>query len=76
MIYWKYPMGLCVLACSLSISAASGQQLNPQQIQLIRDTAASICNTVKDTKGQKTDLQLARIMREGLADVAQDVDSV
>ena len=58
MIYWKYPMGLCVLACSLSISAASGQQLNPQQIQLIRDTAASICNTVKDTKGQKTDLQL------------------
>ena len=34
------------------------QPLNPQPVQLISDTAASICNTVKDAKGQKSDVQL------------------
>ncbi len=51
--------GLCAaLACGVGFSAASAEQLNRQQIQLIQDTAASICNTVKEAKGQKTDLQL------------------
>ena len=29
-----------------------------QQIGLIKDTAVSICNTVKDIKGEKTDVQI------------------
>ena len=33
--------------------------INPQQIQTIKDTAAAICNTVKEARGQKDDLQIA-----------------
>jgi hypothetical protein len=47
-----------VLACSIRVPTVLAQQLNPQQIQLIEGTAASICNTVKDAKGQKSDLAL------------------
>jgi hypothetical protein len=42
----------------VGVVAASAQQLNAVELQLIRDTATSICNTVKEAKGQKTDLQL------------------
>jgi len=50
---------LCAAAACLSgLSAASGQQLNPQQIQMIKDVAVSICNTIKEAKGQKSDVQL------------------
>jgi hypothetical protein len=47
-----------VLAWSAGISMAAAQELNPQQILLIRDTASSICNTVRDARGVKNDLQL------------------
>jgi hypothetical protein len=58
-IYRKFHLGLLVaLTWSVGGSAVSAQQLNPQQIQLITDTAASICNTIKEAKGQKNDLQL------------------
>jgi hypothetical protein len=33
-------------------------QLDPQQMALIKDTATSICNTVKDIKGDKTVAQI------------------
>jgi hypothetical protein len=53
---WK--IGLyAVLASGVSISAASAQ-LNPQQIQIIQDTAASICNTVREAKGQNSDVRV------------------
>lgn len=59
MTYWKLGLGLSVmLAWGVGVSAASAQQLNPQQIQLIKDTAISICNTVKEAKGEKTDVQI------------------
>ena len=44
--------------CWESGASASAQQLNPQQIQIIENTAASICNTVKEAKGQKKDVQI------------------
>ena len=47
----------CVLTLGIELSAHSAQ-LDPQQIGLIRDTAASICNTVKDIKGERTDVQV------------------
>jgi hypothetical protein len=57
MAYWK--LGLCVaMACGAGVSASIAQQLNPQQIQTVRDTAASICNTVKEAKGHKSDVQI------------------
>ena len=57
MIYWKSGIGLlAALVWGVAISPALA--LDPQQIQLIRDTAASICNTIKEAKGQKTDVQL------------------
>jgi hypothetical protein len=40
------------------ISMAAAQELNPQQIQLIRDTASSICDTVRGASGVKNDVQL------------------
>ena len=60
MIYWKSGLGLmAVLAWSVIVSPASAQQLNPQQeMQLITETAATICDTVKDAKGKKSDVQL------------------
>jgi hypothetical protein len=59
MTHWKIGLGLCaVLVWGVSVPAASGQQLNQQQIQIIRDTAASICNTVKEARGQKSDVQI------------------
>jgi hypothetical protein len=42
----------------MGIPAAYAQQLNSQQIQLIKDTAASVCDTVKEAKGQKSDIQI------------------
>jgi hypothetical protein len=55
----KLGLGLCAaLAWEVGVVAASAQQLNALELQLIRDTAMSICNTVKEAKGQKTDLQL------------------
>lgn len=47
-----------VLILGIELSAAHSAQLDPQQIGLIRDTAASICNTVKDIKGERTDVQV------------------
>ena len=46
-----------VLALGVGVSAASAQ-LDRQQMQIINDTAQSVCNTVKDAKGQKSELQL------------------
>jgi hypothetical protein len=48
----------CVLTLGVELSPASSAQLDPQQIALIRYTAASICNTVKDIKGEKTYAQI------------------
>jgi len=57
MAYLK--LSVCTaVAWSVAISGSSAQQLNPQQIQMIRDTTASICNTVKEAKGQKSDVQI------------------
>lgn len=47
-----------VLTSAAELSAALSAQLDPQQIALIKDTAAWICNTVKDIKGEKTDVQI------------------
>ena len=59
MTNWKRALGLSVaLASGASISSALAQQLNPEQIQIIRETAASICNTIKEAKGQKSDAQI------------------
>ena len=39
-------------------SPAFAAQLDPQQMALIKDAATSICNTVKDIKGEKTYAQI------------------
>jgi hypothetical protein len=40
------------------MTAVHAAQLDDHQLQLIRDTAASICDTVKEAKGQKSDVQI------------------
>jgi hypothetical protein len=57
--YWKLGLGLAAsLASGMGAVAASAEQSTPQQIQMIKDTAGFICDTVKDAKGQKTDVEL------------------
>ena len=59
MTNWAGALGLSItLAWGASFSSVLAQQLNPQQIQIIKDTAASICNTVKEAKGQENDIQI------------------
>src|SRR5260370_37884613 len=56
---WKMGLGICIVLFGCTNGwCASAEQLNPEQIKLINDTAASICNTVKDAKGHKTDVQV------------------
>jgi hypothetical protein len=52
---------ICVwvmLSLGASLPAAYAAQLDPQQMALIKDAATSICNTVKDIKGEKTYAQI------------------
>jgi hypothetical protein len=57
MAYLKF--SLCAaIAWSMGISGILAQQFNPQQIQMIKETAASICNSVKEAKGQKSEVQI------------------
>jgi hypothetical protein len=52
-------LGLCAaLAYGIAVPTASAQQLNSDQIQLIERTVATICNTVKETRGTKSAVQL------------------
>jgi hypothetical protein len=52
--------GAATYALSLVVGSpfAHSAQLDPQQMGLIRDTATSICDTVKAIKGEKTDVQI------------------
>jgi hypothetical protein len=48
-----------ILAAALpSTHSAYAAQLDPQQMALVKDAATSICNTVKDIKGEKTNAQI------------------
>jgi hypothetical protein len=59
MIHWKLGVGLCAtLASVVAVLPATAQGLNSQQTTLFEHTAASICNTVKETKGQKSEEQI------------------
>jgi tetratricopeptide (TPR) repeat protein len=56
MTLWRLALALCTFL-SGGVPAVSAE-LNPQQIQIARDTATSICDTVKEAKGQKTNVQI------------------
>ncbi len=47
-----------ILSLGASLPPAYAAQLDPQQMALIKDAATSICNTVKDIKGEKTYAQI------------------
>jgi len=68
--YWKLSLKAAFAGATVMISAASAQQLNPQQIQIIKDTAQSVCNTVRDAKGQKSELQLQGDIKAELGGLA------
>ncbi len=51
-------LAVLILTSAGGLSAASSAQLDPQQIALVKDTANSICNTVTEIKGEKTDVQI------------------
>jgi hypothetical protein len=41
-----------------SVAPSPAQQLTADQIQTIKETAASVCNTVNEAKGRKSDSQI------------------
>ena len=47
-----------ILTLGAALSPTYAAQLDPQQMALIKDAATSICNTVKDIKGEKTYAQI------------------
>lgn len=66
----KIALGICIVLFGFICGRiASADPLNPEQIKLISDTAASICNTIKDAKGQKTNLQIEGDVRVQLSGV-------
>ena len=75
MAYWKLGVYAAVI-WSVGISTSSAQQLNAQQIQIIKDTAASICNTVKEAKGQKSDIQIQGDVRAQLGGLVGKVADI
>ena len=68
---WKFGFSLCAgLACSTGSPAVFADPLNQQQIQLIRETASSICNTVNDMKGERSNLALQGDIKAQLGGLA------
>jgi hypothetical protein len=59
MIDWQVGVGLCLTGL-LAVSAlpATAQQFNSQQTTLLEQTAADVCNTVKQAIGKKSDIQI------------------
>lgn len=56
---WKTNRRLfAALAWGATVSVASAQPFDPQQIQIIKDTAASICNAVKNERGNKSGVEI------------------
>jgi hypothetical protein len=57
MIGWRLLIWIG-LGCATSAASALAQQLNVDQINLIKQTAADICNTVKEVRGVKTESEI------------------
>lgn len=54
----KYYMLPLFSALFFMAESASAAQVDPQQIELIKNTAASICDVVNEAKGKKSDIQI------------------
>lgn len=54
---WKC-IPLAIVVCGASASQAPSQQLTRDQLELIREHAREVCQTVKDARGQRTESQL------------------
>jgi len=54
----RFGLTSCSVLSLVAILPAFAEQFDAQQIAIIKDTAASICNSVKDIKGSKTDIQV------------------
>ena len=54
---WKLTIWAVCLGIT-AVSAATGQELNAPQIDLIKKTANDVCNTVKDARGQRNNQQI------------------
>ena len=54
--FWKLILSIA-LVWGIGASGAAAQ-LKPEQIQIIKDAAAAICNTVRDARGKKSDVQI------------------
>jgi hypothetical protein len=68
-------IGLCALLFCVNISAASSQQLNQQQLELIRATAKDICTTIREAKGRKSNSEIASDVKAQLTGLAGRLDA-
>ena len=60
-----------VLAFTFAASAGHAAQLDDHQLQQITEAAASICNTVKEAKGKKDDVQIQGDVKAQLGGLAR-----
>ena len=56
---FKNAVSWAVFLCAAGLAPVAALDFNAEQLQLIQNTAASICNTVKDAAGKKTDLAIS-----------------
>jgi len=60
-------VGFVGAVAGATLATVRAEQLNAEQIQIIRDTAVAICNTVKEAKGQKSDTQIQGEVKANLS---------
>jgi hypothetical protein len=53
-----FPATSFILTSIVYVAVAFAGDLNTQQVQSIKDMATTICNTVTEARGQKTDTQI------------------
>src|SRR5262245_43214608 len=76
MTYWRPGLGLMAVVAWSAILSPASAQLNREQIQIINDTAASICGTVREAKGRKSDVQLQGDVNANLAGLVGKVVNI
>jgi hypothetical protein len=64
---------VCYPAFAFALAASAGRaaQLDDHQLQQIRETASAICNTVKDAKGVKDEVQIEGDVKAQLGGLAR-----
>jgi len=77
MTHWKLAISSwAVLAWGAGCSAALAENFDQQQLKIIKDTASSICDGIREARGQKSDIQLQGEVKADLGGLVGKVFNV